>query len=153
MAQYRINVASFDVPDGWEDQSLTAFRIPAASGGSDASFVVTRDKGKGVKDFPVYIAEQIELCRKSLPDFTLLKSEHLSVQGRPAAWVEFTWAKDAVVMQLRQVFFDCEFEALICTLTSRPRDIAYFDPSWQRLMSSLVFDRPEVVPAFSPAHR
>jgi hypothetical protein len=153
MAQYRINVASFDVPDGWEDQSLTAFRIPAAAGGADASFVVTRDKGKGVKDFKVYIAEQVDLCRRNLPDFALLKSEHLSFQGRAAAWVEFTWAKDTTVMQLRQVFFDCAFEALICTLTCRPGDVAYFDPPWQKLMSSLVFDRPEAIAAFNPAHR
>jgi hypothetical protein len=142
MALYRTNAVSFDVPESWQDQSITAFRIPAAPGGSDASFVVTRDEGKGLKDFQIYIGGQIELCRRNLSDFALLKAEHLMVHDRAAAWVEFTWSKDTTIMQLRQIFFDCEFHAIICTLTCRPRDLAFFEQPWQGLMSSLVFDRP-----------
>lgn len=154
MALYRTNVASFDVPDTWRDQSISAFRLPAApGGGDDASFVVTRDDNKGVKDFEVYVGEQIELCRKSLPDFTLSKKEMVSVQGLAAAWVEFTWSKDGAVLFLRQVFFDCGFFVTICTLTTTPKDLAYFDQPWHRLMASLTFDRPEAIPAFQPQGR
>jgi len=154
MALYRTNVASFDVPDTWRDQSISAFRLPAApGGGSDASFVVTRDDNKGVKDFEAYLGEQVELCRKSLPDFTLLKKDMVSVQNLAAAWVEFTWSKDGAELFLRQVFFDCGFFVIICTLTTTPKDLAYFDQPWHRLMASLTFDRPEAIPAFQPQGR
>lgn len=150
MVAYRTNVLTFDVPDHWQDQSITAFRVPAAAGGADASFVVTRDDGKGVKDFAAYVAEQVEACAKALPEFALIKSEPITASGRPAHWVEFSWVKDGAVLQLRQIYFDCTFFATICTLTSTPRDIGFVEPAWQRLMSSLVFDRPDAVPVFPP---
>lgn len=151
MVAYRTNVLTFDQPENWQDQSITAFRIPAASGGSDASFVVTRDDGKGVKDFAAYVAEQIQACSHALPDFALIKSEPMAVGGRAAHWAEFTWKKDGAPLQLRQIYFDCIFFATICTLTSTPRDIGFVEPAWQRLMSSVTFDRPEAVPVFPKA--
>ncbi len=49
MSVYRTSVAVFDVPDHWHDQSIVAFRLPPApGGGGDASFVLTKDPGKGV---------------------------------------------------------------------------------------------------------
>jgi hypothetical protein len=154
MALYRTNIASLNVPDTWKDQSISAFRLPAPpGGGADASFVVTRDDTKGVKAFETYVAEQVEACRRSLPDFTLLKSDPVSVQGLAAAWIEFTWSKDGADLFLRQVYFDCGFFVTICTLTTTPRDLPYFDPAWHGVMASLTFDRPEAIPAFQPQGR
>lgn len=143
MPRYRTNILSFDVPDHWTDQSITAFRLPAPPGGGDGSFVVTRDDGKGVSDFGAYVAKQIDQCRRGLPEFKLIRSDPVTVQDKTAQLVEFTWAKDQSVLQLRQVFVDGGFFATICTLTASPRDLGYFDASWRSLMASMVFDRAE----------
>ena len=143
MPRYRTNILSFDVPDHWTDQSITAFRLPAPPGGGDASFVVTRDDGKGVSDFDRYLAKQLDQCRRGLPEFKLIRSDRVAVQDKPAQLVEFSWAKDMTVMQLRQVFVDCGFFATICTLTASPRDLDYFDGPWRSLMASMTFDRAE----------
>ena len=148
MPAYRINIATFDVPDTWVDQSITAFRLPAPAGGSEASFVVTRDAGKGVAPFDGYVSGQIDSLSRSLPEFALVKSDRMTANDRDAAWVEFTWVKDRQPMQLRQIFFDCGFFATICTLTSTPRDMPFFDQTWRALMGSLVFDRVDPAPAF-----
>lgn len=151
MALYRTNVVTFDAPETWQDQSITAFRLPAAPGGGDGSFVVTRDGNKGVGEFGDYVDGQLDTCRRSLPSFELLRSDRLTAKERPAAWIEFTWSNNNNPLQLRQVYFDCGFFVTICTLTCAPRDVAFFDEPWQRLMASLVFDRPETVAAFGSA--
>lgn len=150
MPDYRLNEIRFDVPDHWTDQSITAFRLPAPAGGAEASFVVTRDTGKGAKPFSVYIDEQVAACTKSLPGLVPIRSDPLSVEGRQAWWLEFTWDKDDQPLQLRQIFFDCGYHALICTLTSTPRDLGFHDPAWHELMASLRFDRVLEGATFQP---
>ena len=143
MPRYRTNVAGFDVPDNWVDQSITAFRLPATPGGADASFVVTRDDTKGMAPFERYLERQLDQCRAGLPGFTLVRSDRMTANEQDAAWIEFTWTKEPQTLHLRQVFFDCGYFATICTLTTTGADLAYFDPPWRRLMASLVFDRPD----------
>lgn len=143
MPRYRTNITTFDVPDHWADQSITAFRLPAAPGGGDGSFVVTRDDGKGVAEFGAYVDKQIDQCRRGLPDFALIRSDRVAVQEHAAQLLEFTWAKDGKTMLLRQVLIDCGFFATICTLTATPRDLPYFDGQWRTLMASMVLDRAE----------
>lgn len=148
MALYRIDVAAFDVPADWRDQSITAFRLPAGPEGGDASFVVTRDDGKGVDPFVAYYDKQRKICAESLPDFVELKSEMINVQERDAAWFEFTWSKDTMTLQLRQIYVDCGLFVLIFTLTSTPRDQPLFERPWHALMSSIVFDRLDTTTKF-----
>lgn len=148
MPSYRTNVGIFDVPDTWEDQSIVAFRLPRAPGGGDASFVMTKDAGKGVTPFDRYVETQAGNCSRSLPDYRELRRELMQANERNAAWLEFQWTKDQTVMQLRQIYFDCGFFSVICTLTSAPQDIAFHEAEWRRLMGSLVFDPPAIATAF-----
>jgi hypothetical protein len=143
MSPYRTSVAVFDVPDHWHDQSIVAFRLPPApGGGGDASFVMTKDPGKGVTPFATYFSKQAENIRRSLPGYHELKCELFHSNDRDAGWLEFQFQKDGRAMQLRQIFFDCGFVAAICTLTALPVDMAYHDGDWRRLMASLIFDSP-----------
>jgi hypothetical protein len=142
MSLYRTSVAVFDVPDKWHDQSIVAFRLPPAAGGGDASFVITKDPGKGVTPFAAYFDKQADTVGRSLPGYVELKRELFHANERDAGWLEFTFEKDGRAMQLRQVFFDSGFVAVICTLTALPADIGYHDADWRRLMASLVFDPP-----------
>ncbi|RMB56029.1 hypothetical protein C8J44_1300 [Sphingomonas sp. PP-CE-3A-406] len=143
MSSYRTSVAVFDVPDSWHDQSIVAFRLPPApGGGGDASFVITKDPGKGVTPFASYFNGQADTIRRSLPGYHELKRELFHANERDAGWLEFQFEKDGRAMQLRQIFFDSGFLAVICTLTTLPADIGYHDADWRRVMASLVFDPP-----------
>lgn len=148
MALYRTSVAVLDVPQTWQDQSIVAFRLPPAPGGGDASFVLTKDAAKGGRPFAGYFDQQAEECRRSLPDYVEIKRELLHANARDAAWLEFQWTNDRTTMQLRQIYFDCDRLAVICTLTCMPGDIAYHDAEWRRVMASLVFDPPAAAPVY-----
>jgi hypothetical protein len=149
MSSYRTSVAVFDVPDHWHDQSIVAFRLPPApGGGGEASFVLTKDPGRGLTPFATYFDNQVDNVRRSLPGYHELKRELFHANERDAAWLEFRFEKDGRPMQLRQIFFDIGFRAVICTLTALPADIAYHDADWRRLMASLTFDPPAAAAAY-----
>ena len=144
MSSYRTNVAVFDAPDSWRDQSIVAFRLPPApgGGGGDASFVITQDSSKGVTPFASYFDGQADTIRRSLPGYREVKRELFHANERDAGWLEFHFEKDGRVMQLRQIFFDNGLAVVICTLTALPADMGYHDADWRRVMASLVFDPP-----------
>ncbi len=148
MPAYRTSIATLDIPPGWRDQSIVAFRLPAAPGGNDASFVMTRDADKGTTPFADYFAKQADTVARSLPDYAEVKRDLFNAHDRDTAWLEFRWTNERTTMQLRQVYFDCGLFATIFTLTATPDDIGYHDPAWRRVMADIVFDPAPPVPAF-----
>ncbi len=149
MGRYTNNFVSFEVSDSWADQSITAFRIPALSGQSDASFVITQDASRGSKPFGKYFAAQQAQCEKSLPKYKLVRAEMLEAHDRVMGWLEFTWENNGKAVQIRQIQFDMEPIALICTLTAAPGDIPKLDARWQALMGTLTFNK-DSAPKFAP---
>ena len=149
MPDYRTSVATLDVPPGWRDQSITAFRLPPPAGGSgDASFVMTKDMDKGTTPFADYVAKQADMVSRSLPEYAEIKRDAFHVHDRDAVWLEFRWTNERTVMQLRQVYFDCGQFATIFTLTATPSDIDHHDPAWRSVMASLNFDPAPPAPVF-----
>lgn len=142
MAIYRNNFMNFEVSDAWTDQSISAFRIPASPGQGDASFVVTHDPQRGGKSFADYAAEQQANCEKSLTGFKLIRAEAMSIFDRVMFWLEFTWKNNGKIVQIRQIQFDCDPLAVICTLTAAPADIPKLEDRWQALMGSIQFHAP-----------
>lgn len=143
MGLYKNNFVSFEVSDAWVDQSITAFRIPGLSGQSDASFVVTHDASRGSQPFDKYFAAQQAQCKKSLPSFKLVRAEMMQAHDRMMGWLEFTWENNGKAVQIRQIQFDLEPLALICTLTASPADIPKLDARWQAVMGTLAFHKDE----------
>jgi hypothetical protein len=137
------------VSDAWVDQSITAFRIPALSGQSDASFVITHDASRGSQPFEKYAAAQQAQCKKSLPGFRLVRSEIMQAHDRTMCWLEFTWENNGKSVQIRQIQFDMEPMALICTLTAAPVDIPKLDLRWQAVMGTLR-SKTDTAPKFVP---
>lgn len=109
---------------------------------------MTKDPSKGVTPFATYFSKQAENIRRSLPGYHELSCELFRSNDHDAGWLEFQFQKDGRAMQLRQIFFDCGFVAVICTLTALPADIAYHDGDWRRLMASLAFDPPAPAAAY-----
>lgn len=150
MAWYTSQHLAFDVSDDWVDQSITAFRIPARPGRGDASFVVTSDPTRSGKDFEKYLSEQRSKCESSLPELEMVRSDLLEAHGRAMGWLEFTWKNDGKVIQIRQVFFDCDPLAVICTLTAAPHDVPLLNDSWRDLMGSVQFPAAKESQSFQP---
>lgn len=149
MSSYRTSVAVFDVPSHWQDQSIIAFRLPAAPGsGSDASFVLTKDTGKGIKPFSDYFDEQAGKVSRALPGYHEVRRELFQANECDAAWLEFQFEKDGRAMQLRQIYYDRGFLAVICTLTAPPAAIGFYEEEWRRVMASIVFDPSPAAPDF-----
>jgi len=148
MPAYRTSIATLDVPPGWRDQSIVAFRLPPLPGGHDASFVMTKDMDKGGTPFADYFAKQADTVAHSLPDYAEVKRDLFSAHDRDAAWLEFRWTNERTTMQLRQVYFDGGSFATIFTLTARPDDIVHHDTEWRRVMANIVFDPAPPAPAF-----
>jgi hypothetical protein len=142
MTPYRTQHCTFDVPEAWLDQSITAFRIPAPAGGTEASFVVTRDPEKRDEAFEAYVRRQETLCSRGLPGYARQRLDFMQASGRDSAWLEFTWTKDGNLLLLRQIFFDCSPLAVICTLTTTPRDLPQLEQPWRAVMRSLAFAPP-----------
>ncbi|WP_245833195.1 hypothetical protein [Sphingomonas mucosissima] len=83
-----------------------------------------------------------------MPGYLELKRELFHASGRDAGWLEFRFEKEGRTMQLRQIFFDNGFVAVICTLTALTGDIGYHDGDWRQLMASLTFDPPAAAAAY-----
>jgi hypothetical protein len=134
---YRIHEADLNIPEGWEDRSLTIFRLPGTDGAKDASLVITRDPARGKLDFSAYIVSQVDECKEKLPGFVLYKNESFKFQDHVGAWLEYSWKNGNASTLIRQVFYDRGLGALIFTLTLAPGDVAHFDPIWRGFMSSM----------------
>lgn len=149
MSSYHTSVAVFDVPSHWQDQSIIAFRLPAAPGsGSDASFVLTKDTGKGIKPFSDHFDEQAGKVSRALPGYHEVRRELFQANECDAAWLEFQFEKDGRAMQLRQIYYDRGFLAVIFTLTAPSAAIGFYEEEWRRVMASIVFDPPPAAPDF-----
>lgn len=77
-----------------------------------------------------------------------MKRESFHANERDAGWLEFQFEKDGRTVHLRQIFFDGDFMAVICTLTAMPADISYHEGDWRRVMASLSFDVPNAAPNY-----
>jgi len=154
MVSYRINEAEFNVPADWQDQSLIAFKIPATNGTKDASFVITRDFTRKQSRFAEHIDTQLKMFDKQLPEFRLKKNESFQFQDHAGVWLEYEWTQGAARLAIRQVFYDRQDYALICTLTTLPEDVSAIDPIWRTVMSRMkllpLADASESAPSFPP---
>lgn len=153
MARYTSQYIIFDVSDDWIDQSITAFKIPGQTGRGDASFVVTTDPTRSGKTFDAYYEEQRSKCEKSLPGFRSVRSKLMEAHGRAMGWLEFTWQNSGNTVQIRQIIFDCDPLAVICTLTAAPEDIPLIAKRWNRLMKGVEFPATDPPEAFDPRER
>jgi hypothetical protein len=138
LQSYCIQEADLLIPAHWTDHSLNVFKIPPDDEHQGASLVITRDSQKGSQSLDDYIDTQVKQCEAQLARFALRKRERFTHQSRAAGWLEYTWMMDRRELLLRQVYYDIGTQALICTLTTTPQDVAHHDAIWRQVMSSVV---------------
>lgn len=140
MSTYHINEATFDVPDGWPDQSINIFPssrdVP-----TEFSLVVSRDEPQEGEQLDDYVARQLKQLYEQLPDLRVLRRDELPVDGETALEAEFTWRADAGTMRQRQVYIVRDGKALTLTATALERFYAKYETVLDDLVSSFSFRR------------
>ncbi|TWC14559.1 MULTISPECIES: DcrB-related protein [unclassified Pseudomonas] len=137
MPLYRLQEADLDIPDRWQDQSINIFKLPAVGTAREASFVISRDPGRGDTPFSDYVAAQLASAEQQLPGFNLIKRWDFALHGHGAVLLDYSWQREGRELMLRQVFIDRQPVGLITTLTTTPNDLVHHEPAWKMAMHSL----------------
>jgi hypothetical protein len=130
----------FEVPDEWEDKSITAFSSPGEPGSPiQRSVVVTREplpKGTSLRTFA---GRQMTNVGKALPGFQLQGSRDETVGGRPAVTYDFSWEGDSGPLAQRQVLVLVDEQIYCITYSLHRAEVQKAMPAFERLLSTVTF--------------
>jgi hypothetical protein len=129
--------AELRVPTSWQDQSMQVFRVPDDRGGSDASFIVTRDYEGVRKSVATYADEQISTLKQKFPGFKLLGTRESTFDGVAGMIIDYEWTSNGVVLRQRQAYVPTTASMLALTLTGRTINFDSLESAWQTVLSSL----------------
>jgi len=116
---------------------MHVFRVPADRGGSDASFVVTRDYDGAAKSAMAYAAEQLSTLKQKFQGFNLLATCESTFDGVDGVIVDYEWQSNAVMLRQRQAYIPTSASMLTLTLTARAVSFESHEASWQKVLGSL----------------
>jgi hypothetical protein len=102
MAREAHRELSFEVPDDWEDKSITAF-APRRDTPIGSSVTITRELNKEGKALRALAASQLATVAKSFPGFELKQTRDGTVGGLAAIVSDFTWQGDTGSLAQRHV--------------------------------------------------
>ncbi|MFK3798502.1 DcrB-related protein [Pseudomonas sp. NPDC088444] len=137
MMPYRIQEADLDIPQGWYDQTLNIFKLPAEGDAQEASFVISRDAIGTHGTFVDYVTNQLASAEQQLPGFKLLQSWDFELHGFPAALADYLWEREGHELMLRQVFVQHGKTVLVTSLTTTLNDLPHHETAWKKTMHSL----------------
>ena len=133
MRTYRIDGASFNIPDEWSDKSVNLF-APSGELPGDFSFVITRGDLGGDQNLASYVEEQLEGLSKTLPEFRLIRKYEATVDKAPAFKAEFTWESENKTMAQQQTYVMSERDVLVLTATT----IEKFSREYRRIIENVI---------------
>lgn len=137
MPQHHIHEGAFEMPEGWRDQSMTVFRLPAADGSKEAAILVTRDYDTPLEDVGEYADTQQEAAKKSFAGFKPLGREDITIDGEPAVLVDYQWrANGNVMLRQRQAYVRHQNVTLTLTATAAANEFARIEAVWAKVLSS-----------------
>lgn len=137
MIPYRTQEVDLEVPDSWQDQSITIFKLPAVGSAKEASFIITRDASQGGTAFVDYVDNQINSAQQQLPAFKLIQRWDMVLHGHAATLLDYSWQREGREIMLRQVFIERKPAVLITTLTTTTDDLVHHEKAWKVVMNSL----------------
>ncbi len=138
MFWFAINEGMFQLPDGWEDRSVTAISFPAGSNTPAASVTVTRERIKDSGEtLSSYVNSQLAKLAKTCAAFQLIRHAPAYLGGLPAELAEFRWKtpEKIVVRQLMVIAF-WGSQSLVMTSTAEVDAFAGFEPVFESILSS-----------------
>ena len=138
MPAFVINEGVFQIPDGWEDKSITALSFPKGAPIPSASVTVTRELLTDPHvTLPSYVETQLMKLAKTCAAFHLTERKDWELNGDPTQVLDFTWkTPDGVhVRQLMVVLF-WNGQSLVFTYTSTIDKFAEFQPLFENIIGS-----------------
>ena len=139
MGTFRINEGQLEVPEGWEDRSVTALSFPAKSQKPEASFAITRDSSltEGTT-LSAYVDRQMVDMAKTCPRFEVLSRVGLDIDGNPAESLLIAWRSPdgSFVQQEQTILLLPTGVALVFTATASKIRFAEYAPAFKKLISS-----------------
>lgn len=137
MPQHHIHEGAFEVPEGWRDQSMTVFRLPADKGSKEAAILVTRDYDTPLEDVAEYANTQQEAVKKSFSGFKSLGREDITIDGEPAVLVDYQWrANGNVMLRQQQAYVRHQGVTLTLTVTAAANEFGRVEQPWAQVLSS-----------------
>jgi hypothetical protein len=146
MQRHQLRDLTLEVPDGWQDRSITVFAVPPKPGQKvTANVVLTRDTLEGDGPIRAYADQQLVALAKGVESFTLHDRKECTVGGQPAAEVLFSWKSGTEVLQQRVVFVRVGGRTLVTfTATAHKNQFADVEPAFRAILASVLF--PETSP-------
>ncbi len=138
MSAFFINEGVFQIPDGWENKSVTALSFPIGAAKPDASLTVTRETiDASALTLAKYVDAQLAKLAKVCVGFQLVQRAPTQIGGAPGELVEFTWkTPDSIeVRQLMGVIFH-ESQSLVITATAATNRFAEFQSIFEAIFGS-----------------
>lgn len=129
---YRIQEASFDLPDGLHDQTVNVFTA-TPSGESPFNIVVTRASVDGGTPLAEHVSRELAVLQHALAGYTHQWRRDHHVDGRPAEITAATVAGPPAMAQ-RQVYLIDGERAI--TITASARD--QFSPEQFELLNQFL---------------
>ncbi len=120
MPGFAINEGMFQIPEGWEDKSITALSFPKGAAIPSASLTVTRETLTDPNlALAPYVDAQLTKLAKTCHAFQILHRDDWEICGDPAQRIEFTWTtpERMHIHQLMTVMF-WGAQALVITATA-----------------------------------
>jgi hypothetical protein len=138
MPAFAINEGMFQIPEGWEDKSITALSFPSGAPVPSASVTVTRELLVNPNEaLPAYVDVQLNKLAKTCAAFQLAQRKDWELNGDPAQVLDFTWkTPDGThVRQLMIVSF-WGSQSLVFTYTATIDKFAEFQSLFESMIAS-----------------
>jgi hypothetical protein len=105
MPHYQHFDVSFNVPDDWNDRTVTAFAAPLLPGQKVApNIVLTRDILADNEAVSAYADRQLVELAKRMDRFTLRHRREVRLGGLPSVELSFTWHSGNGTLQQKVMF-------------------------------------------------
>ena len=130
---------SFEVPDDWEDKSISAFAPHHQEGKLGTSVTITREPNAGSRSLRAHVAQQLATVSRALADFDLRETRDATVGGLPAVISDFSFSGETGAIAQRYVLVQFKQWIYSITYTMPKGDIEKSLPAFERVLASVAF--------------
>jgi hypothetical protein len=140
MSTYVTNEAQFDVPDGWEDQTITAFASPGDA--PRLGLVITKQPIPEGETADQVIDKHLVNAARKLRRLEMRDRQKRVVGGLPGWDVRFVFSHEGVSIYQRQVFAAYGQQVWVVTVSGVAARTDAVDQALEKMLGTLKFRRP-----------
>jgi hypothetical protein len=131
---------AFDVPENWEDRTVTAYSAPPQHDHPvTPNIVVTRDFVTDRQPVGSYADRQMVDLAKRLNGFNLLSRAESQLGGEPTVVLDFVWNGQFGPVRQKQIFVLRDKTVLTLVLTALASEFAAQEPTFNAILTSVAF--------------